>query len=179
MAIMRKNDAGCSRDEIVDAGNPHNLSNHDLHLLMTSCYAGSDAYLHQLSKCEAAAKLVQEKTAAAAVLADAEVIKVANIAAALAKAAEDEADDKLVQEKAAASAVLADARETKLAYFTAIATLAGTSDDVFAKFVQDKAAAEAAEDEATQAANIAPEEVTKAVEDKTAARLLEEDSVAK
>eukprot|EP00978_Attheya_sp_CCMP212_P019290 scaffold53859_cov71-Attheya_sp.AAC.1 len=48
-----------------------------------------------------------------------------------------------------------------------IAALAGT-----------KAAAEAAEDDAIQAANIAPEEVTKAVEDKTAARLSEEDSVA-
>eukprot|EP00978_Attheya_sp_CCMP212_P028869 scaffold100854_cov36-Attheya_sp.AAC.1 len=47
-----------------------------------------------------------------------------------------------------------------------------------AALVGTKAAEEAAEDDATQAANKAPEEVTKAVEDKTAARLLEEDSVA-
>eukprot|EP00978_Attheya_sp_CCMP212_P015617 scaffold40237_cov33-Attheya_sp.AAC.1 len=152
-----------------------------LGLTANKAAAAAAANIAKAAEDEATAKLVQEKTAAAAVLADAdaEVINVAtNIAAALAKAAEDEAADTLVQEKAAAAAVLADARETKLAYFTAIATLAGTRDDVFAKFVQDKAAAEAAEDDATQAANIAPEEVTKAVEDKTAARLLEEDSVA-
>eukprot|EP00978_Attheya_sp_CCMP212_P018167 scaffold49399_cov62-Attheya_sp.AAC.1 len=104
----------------------------------------------------AAAKLVQEKAATAAVLADAEVIKVANIAAALAKAAEDEAPAKLGQEKAAGAAVFADEEATTAAP---------------AKLVEVKAALAAEETTKAIAANVAE----RLAVDEAAAKAMEED----
>eukprot|EP00978_Attheya_sp_CCMP212_P039611 scaffold207578_cov67-Attheya_sp.AAC.1 len=111
---------------------------------------------------EAAAKLAQEKAAAAAVLADAEVTKAANIAALAAeaatkgtKAAENEAAAKLAQEKAATAAVLADAEVTKAANIVALAAEAATN--------------------ATNATNATKAtKATKAAEDETAAKLAQE-----
>eukprot|EP00978_Attheya_sp_CCMP212_P003826 scaffold8118_cov67-Attheya_sp.AAC.1 len=109
---------------------------------------------------EAAAKLVQEKAATAAILADAEVTKAANVAAALTnKAAEDEAAAKLVQEKTAAAAVLADEEAT-------------TAANAAAKLVEEKAALAAEETtKALAAKNVAE----KLAVDEAAAKVMEED----
>eukprot|EP00978_Attheya_sp_CCMP212_P031159 scaffold116786_cov48-Attheya_sp.AAC.1 len=112
------------------------------------------------------AELVQEKAATAAILADVEVTKAANVAAALAKAAEDEAAAKLVEEKAAAAAAANIAKAAE--------------DEAAAKLVQVKAATAAvlADAEVTKAANVAAANIAKAAEDEAAAKLVEEKAAA-